>query len=151
MHYFLVKSESSCYSIDDLKRDKTTLWTEVRNYQARNTLKSMKKGDLILYYHSVDDPIGVAGIAKVVKEFEPDPTQFDKNGEYFEPRATKEKPVWFCPTISFIDKFPQVLLRERLKDEKKLTSMVLMQKGSRLSVQPVKENEFELILKLARG
>jgi len=96
MNYWLVKSEPYVFSIQDLKKDKVTYWDGVRNYQARNFLKEMKKGDTVLYYHSNEDPIGVAGVATIHKEAYPDPSQFDKRNKYFDPKATKENPRWFC-------------------------------------------------------
>jgi len=109
----------------------------------------MEKGDLCLFYHSVEEPIGVAGIAKVVKKFEEDPTQFDKNDEHFDPKATKDKPIWFCPTLQFVEKFDPLLTRDKLKNEEKLKGMILLQKSTRLSIIPVKEEEFKVILSLA--
>lgn len=149
MAYWLVKSESSVYSIDDLKRDGATLWEGVRNYQARNYLKSMKVGEKVLYYHSVDDPIGVVGLAKVKAEASPDPSQFDKKSEYFDEKATKDNPRWFCPLLQYVKKFSSILSREQLIKESKLKGMVLLQKMSRLSVQPVSREEFETIIRLS--
>ena len=149
MSKWLVKSELSVYSIADLRKDNSTAWDGVRNYQARNNLKAMKIGDEVLFYHSVDDPIGIAGLAKVSKTAYPEPLQFNKKSEYFEPAATKDNPRWFCPEIEFVSQFKQVLSLESLKKEKKLAGMVLLQKGSRLSVQPVNDKHFEHILSLA--
>jgi predicted RNA-binding protein with PUA-like domain len=149
MAKWLVKSESTCYSIDDLKRDKRTLWTGVRNYQARNYLQAMKKGELVLYYHSVDNPIGIVGIGQISKEAQPDPTQFEKGGEYFDPKASREKPRWFCPEIEFVEKFRKLISREELFARRELADMVLLQRMSRLSVQPVSDQEFRSIRALA--
>lgn len=148
MAYWLVKSEKSVFSIDDLKRDGVTLWTGVRNYQARNFLKSMTKGDEILFYHSVEEPVGIAGLAKLNKEAVPDPTQFDSKSDYFDPKATKDAPRWFCPEVKFVKKFKDILPLASLREEPKLKSMVLLKKGSRLSVQPVTMAEFKTILNL---
>jgi predicted RNA-binding protein with PUA-like domain len=149
MSYWLVKSESTCYSVDDLHRDRKTLWTGVRNYQARNYLRSMKKGEFVLYYHSVAEPLGIAGIAAVERESVPDPTQFDKKSEYYEKRATKELPVWFCPTLKFVRKFDPLLTRPELTSLKACRDMVLFQKRSRLSVQPVTAEQFKEIVHFA--
>ena len=145
MAFWLVKSESNKYGIDDLKRDGFTFWGGVRNYQARNYLRSMKKGDLVLYYHSVVDPVGVVGLAKVKKDAFPDPTQFDKKSEYFEPAATKENPRWFCPELEFVEKFSNIIPLKELRGMKNLEGMVLLQKMSRLSVQPVSDKHFKII------
>ena len=151
MAFWLVKSESNNYSIDDLKRDNFTHWHGVRNYQARNYLKSMKKGDLVFYYHSVIDPIGIAGIAKVKDEATADLTQFDKKSEYFDPKATKEAPRWFCPHLEFVERYAKILDLKTIRALKGLSAMVLLQKGSRLSVQPVSESEFEIVTKAAKS
>ena len=150
MPHWLVKSESNKFSIDDLKRDKVTHWHGVRNYQARNYLRSMKPGELVLYYHSVVEPVGIVGIARVVKEAYPDPTQFDPKSEYYDQKATKEAPRWFCPEFEFVERFPKILELKELREVSGLKSMVLLKKGSRLSVQPVTESEYTLITTLAK-
>src|SRR6185369_15003480 len=106
MNCWLLKSEPQGYSIDDLKRDKKTFWTGVRNFQARNFMQQMKKGDMCLFYHSGKET-AVVGVAKVTSGALPDPTQFVKGGHYFEPRATKEKPEWYCPAVQFVKKFAE--------------------------------------------
>ena len=142
MRYWLVKTEPDVYSIEDLKRDKRTLWTEVRNYQARNYLRDMKKGDLLLVYHSNANPSGVVGIAMVSKEFVADPTQFDEKSEVFDPKATPSAPRWFCPEVQYVETFRTLIPLAALRDRKELKGMELLRKGSRLSVQPVKPEEF---------
>lgn len=145
-----MKSEPSVFSIDDLKRDGRTLWEGVRNYQARNfMMNDMSVGDEVLFYHSNAEPPGVAGVAVVSQAAVADPTALDKKSEYFEPRATKEKPVWFCVEVKFVKKFRTVLALEELRKNKKLAKMVLLQKGSRLSVQPVAPAEFKEVLGMA--
>lgn len=148
MNYWLMKSEPDVFSIDQLKKDTTTWWEGVRNYQARNYMTNdMKVGDLILFYHSNAEPSGVAGLAKVSKAAAADPTQFNKKSDYFEPRATKEKPVWFCVEVAFEKKFKDVISLTELRAHHALESMVVLQKGSRLSVQPVDKKHFDYILK----
>lgn len=149
--YWLMKCEPDVYSIDDLAKDKnkTTCWDGVRNYQARNLMRDkMKKGDLVLYYHSNANPPGVAGVAKIVRESYPDHTQFDKKSKYFDPKATKAEPRWFMVDIQWVKKFPTFLSLEGLKEVKALDGMVLLQKGSRLSVQPVTKKQYETIDKM---
>ena len=146
-----MKSEPYVYSIDNLAEDEnqTTCWDGVRNYQARNLMRDeMKKGDLVLYYHSNAKPPGVAGVAKVVQESYPDHTQFDKKSKYFDPKATRETPRWFMVDIKLVKKFKTFLPLDELKTVKALEGMVLLQKGSRLSVQPVTKKQYETILKL---
>jgi len=149
-HYWLMKTEPEMYSIDDLKRDKTTAWVGVRNYQARNYMKAMKVGDRVLFYHSSSEPVGVAGVAEVCAVAHPDASQFDSKDQHFEPRATKEKPVWECVDVRFVEKFKAIVPLAALRARAELTSMVLLQRGLRLSVQPVEKEDFELILSMGR-
>ncbi|MCH2535414.1 MAG: EVE domain-containing protein [Bdellovibrionales bacterium] len=149
MQYWLMKSEPDVFSIDDLKKQRQTTWDGVRNYQARNfMMNDMKVGDLVLFYHSNAKPPGIAGLATVSKKAEPDPTQFDKKSEYFDPKATKDKPRWFCVKVKFKDKFKELIPLEEIKSEKALKDMLVVQKGQRLSIQPVKEKDFNHILKM---
>lgn len=148
--YWLMKTEPNVFSIDDLKKNKTTLWEGVRNYQARNHLTSMKLGDLVLIYHSSAEVIGVAGLGEISSEAIPDPAQFDKKSEYFEPAATKEKPRWFCPEVRFVEKFKDIVTLEKIKNDPSLSDMLVIKRGQRLSVQPVEQKDFERILELAK-
>jgi predicted RNA-binding protein with PUA-like domain len=148
MAYWLVKTEPEVYSIDDLERDGRTLWTEVRNYQARNYLKNMMVGDELLVYHSNATPSGVAGIARVSAAAVPDPTQFDKKSEVFDPKASLDAPRWFAPEVEFIRKGGGFLPLAELRGIKALKDMELLRKGSRLSVQPVTPDEFRVISRL---
>ncbi|MCO5114634.1 MAG: EVE domain-containing protein [Bdellovibrionaceae bacterium] len=149
--YWLMKSEPEVFSIDDLKKDKTTLWEGVRNYQARNFMtQEMSIGDEVLFYHSNAKPPGVAGLAKVSKPAAPDPTAFDKKSTYFEPKATPERPIWECVEVKFVEKFKTLLSLDELREHKALTDMMLLKKGSRLSIQPVTPKQFDYICKLAK-
>ena len=141
-----MKTEPNVFSIDDLKKTKTSLWEGVRNYQARNyMMKDMHIGDAVLLYHSNAAPSGVAGIARVSKDAIPDPTQFDKKSEYYDPKATKEKPIWYCTEVKFVAKFETFIPLEVLKKDQQLSNMMVLKKGSRLSIQPVSQPEFEHI------
>jgi predicted RNA-binding protein with PUA-like domain len=147
MRYFLIKSEPDSYSIDHLKKDKTTLWENIRNYRARNIMRDeMKPGDLILFYHSMAKETGIAGIAKVVKVGLPDNSALDKKSEYFDAKASKDKNPWVAPQISFVSKFKKTVTLDEIKKDKKLSKMILF-KIPRLSVQPVTKDEFEIIKK----
>jgi len=146
---YLMKTEPSVYSIDDLKKDKKTPWDSIRNYQARNIMKEMKVGDEILIYHSNAKPPGVAGLAVISKTAFPDPVQFDKKSNYYDPKSTKENPRWFCPEVKFSKKFKNFVGLPELREEKSLEDMKLLQRGSRLSVTPVSAKEFKKILKMA--
>jgi predicted RNA-binding protein with PUA-like domain len=147
MHYWLLKSEPDAYSIDDLKRQGVGAWDGVRNYMARNNLRAMKKGDLLFFYHSSTTVIGIAGIAEVEREAYPDPSQFKKAGKYYDAKATKAKPIWSAIDVRFKKKFKEAITLAVLKNDPVLADMILTQKGSRLSVQPVTESHFKHILK----
>ncbi len=144
-----MKSEPSSYSIDDLAKDKKTWWENVRNYQARNFMKEMKAGELILFYHSSAEPTGVVGLAEICQMAAPDKTQFDKKSEAFDPKATAEKPIWFCVQIEIKEKFKKPVTLSDIKAEKSLAEMLVVQRGQRLSVQPVEEKHFRKILQLS--
>ncbi len=148
MRYWLMKTEPESFSIDDLKRLKKDAWSGVRNYQARNFMKEMKVGDKVLFYHSSVTPPGVAGLAKVVAAAHPDETQFEKKSPYFDSKATRAKPIWYCVDVGFVKKFSRLIPLEELRGVKALKRMVLLERGSRLSVQPVTEKEFEAIITL---
>jgi predicted RNA-binding protein with PUA-like domain len=148
-HYWLVKSEPSCYSIDDLARDGKTFWDGVRNYQARNYMRDgMKLKDRVLFYHSNDDPMGVVGIAEVCREAYPDFTAQDPNNDHFDPKSTAENPIWMMVEVAFVAKFPRIVTLQDIKGNPDLDGIVVGQKGSRLSVQPVSEPHFRTILKM---
>lgn len=144
-----MKSEPADYSIDDLKRDKKTPWYGVRNYQARNYMKSMKLGDTIFFYHSSCDDVGIAGVGRVASKPYPDKTQFDKKSKYYEKRATIDTPVWMLVDIAFVKKFKKIVTLSEIRKHKALAHMKLLQRGSRLSISPVTQKEFEFILSLA--
>lgn len=148
MQYWLVKSEPDCYSIEDLKREKVGSWTDVRNYQARNFLRAMKKGDLLLFYHSSCAVPAIVGIAKVVKEAYPDPTQFEPKHDGYDPKSTKENPRWSTVDVSLVEIFKKPLSLSELKADKQFTGMEVVKQGSRLSVQMVSKTHFERITKL---
>lgn len=154
MNFWLMKSEPDVFSIDDLQMAKgmTSGWDGVRNYQARNFMRDdMRKGDRIFFYHSNAKPPGIAGVAEVFQESHPDPTQFDETSEYFDPRATKEKPIWFMVSVKFVEKFPRLISIQELKDQKKLDGLRLLQRGSRLSILPVSKKHWEFICELAKS
>lgn len=149
-NYWLFKSEPDCYSIDDLKRDKTTFWDGVRNYQARNLLRdSIKTGDGVLFYHSSCEPMAIVGTAEVVKDGSPDKTAFDPKSDHPDPKSDPDNPTWYGVDIRFRDKFKKAVHREDIKGEKRLAKMVLLKRGSRLSVQPVTAEEWRAVLQIA--
>jgi predicted RNA-binding protein with PUA-like domain len=145
--YWLMKSEPHVFSIEDLKKEGSTLWEGVRNYQARNFMTSgMKLNDEILFYHSSCATPAIVGRAKVCKEAIPDPTQFIKKSPHFDPKATSKKPRWHCVKIAYLEKFPRPLSLIEAKAQASLSQMILLH-NSRLSVQPVTSKEFHHILK----
>jgi predicted RNA-binding protein with PUA-like domain len=148
MRYWLIKSEPDTYSIEALRTDKKTAWEGVRNYQARNHMQAMKKGDLVLFYHSSTKPMGVAGLAQVVSEAHPDESQFTQ-GDYFEPKATRQKPLWYCVDVAFKEKFGRLVTLDEIKQDPALEGMPLRAQGSRLSVQPVSDAHFARVRSLA--
>jgi predicted RNA-binding protein with PUA-like domain len=150
MNYWLMKTEPTAYSIDDLKRDKKVAWEGVRNYQARNFMRQMHKGDLVLFYHSGSELKGVFGVAKVAAGAHPDQSQFNTKDSHFEPKATKEKPIWFCVDVTFVEKFKEPVPLGAIKADPNLRGIVLAQTGSRLSVQPVGEKHFAYIRRLGK-
>lgn len=142
-----MKSEPDVFSIDDLQKGKTTLWEGVRNYQARNfMMNDMLVGDEVLFYHSSTEVTGIAGLAKVTSEKQPDPTQFDKKSKYLDQKATKQKPIWYCVEVGFVKKFPKVITLTELKSHKELNEMLVLKRGQRLSIQPVTQKDFDWIL-----
>jgi len=150
MRHWLIKSEPEVYSIKDMKRDKSTLWEGVRNYQARNNMqKEMNLGDLAFFYHSNAEPPGVAGIVEVCSEALPDPLAFDKKSEYFDPKSKVDSPTWYAVKFKFKEEFKTLVSLSTIKGRKELANMVLLKNG-RLSVQPVGQKEFDLICKLGR-
>lgn len=138
MNYWLMKSEPSDYSIDDLKRDQTTIWDGVRNYQARNFLREMQPYDFVFFYHSNVKPPAIVGLAQIVETDIADPTQFDPHNQYYDPKATLENPRWQTVKVSFWDKFKQPISLTELKEMFSPEELMVVKKGNRLSVMPVR-------------
>src|SRR5262245_9753263 len=149
--FWLVKTEPESYSIGDLAKApaKTTCWDGVRNYQARNYLREMKLGERVLVYHSSTDPKAVVGVATVARESYPDHTAWDKKDPHYDPKSTKETPAWFMVDLKLERTFARPIALDELRGLAVLKDMELLRRGSRLSVQPVRETEFKAILKLA--
>lgn len=149
MNYWLFKSEPDAFSIDDLKKKGTSPWDGVRNFKARNYMRDEAKvGDLVLFYHSSCKPPGVAGIARVSRESFPDLSALDPKSQYYDPKATKEKPIWYMVEVKFVKKFDQLIPLEQLKTEPGLEDMVILRKGNRLSITPVTKKQYEIIVSL---
>ena len=151
MRHWLMKCEPSAYSIDDLEREGTTSWEGVRNYQARNFMRDeMKAGDPVLFYASNADPSGVSGIAEISREAYPDRFATQKGHVYYDPNATAANSIWVMVDLRFVEKFREVVPLEILKKTPGLEAMVVTQKGSRLSIQPVTKAEFAIVVRLGR-
>ena len=149
--FWLMKCEPDAYTIDDLARDTTSSWEGVRNYQARNFMRDeMQEGDGVLFYASNANPSGVTGLAEIVREGYPDHTAWKKGHTYFDAASTRENPVWYMVDIGFVERFPDVVPLETLKSTKGLEQMKVVQKGSRLSVQPVTRAEYDIVVQLGR-
>jgi predicted RNA-binding protein with PUA-like domain len=144
--YWLLKSEPDAYSIHDLKKDGKTCWDGVRNYQARNYMRDdMQLGDGVLFYHSNADPPGVAGIAEVCRRGYPDHSAFDKKDKHHDPKSDPDNPTWIMVDIKFVEAFEQVVSLDALKAAKRLEGMLVIQRGQRLSVQPVEPEHFKIV------
>ena len=151
--YWLVKSEPDCFSWDDFWRlpKRTTHWDGVRNYQARNLLRDeMKRGDLVFFYHSSADPTAIVGVAEVSREGYPDATAFDAKNDHFDPKSDVDAPTWFVVDLTAKEKLARPVTLAELRRTPGLEKMVLLQKGSRLSVQPVSADEWQVVMQLSR-
>jgi predicted RNA-binding protein with PUA-like domain len=149
--YWLMKCEPAAYTIDDLARDGRTGWEGVRNYQARNFIRDdMHEGDDVLFYASNADPSGVTGLARIACAPYPDPFAFKKGHRYFDPASKKEAPSWYTVDVAFVARFPHIVPLETLKQTKGLEAMMVIKKGSRLSIQPVTKAEFAIVSALGR-
>ncbi len=151
--YWLMKSEPGCFSIDDLEasENRTTPWDGVRNYQARNFMRDdMRLGDKVIFYHSVKKPSAV-GVAEVVRESYPDHTSWDPDGDHFDPKSTPDNPRWFMVDIKLVEKFDSPVSLKLMRTVSGLEGMELLRKGSRLSVMPVSEKEFDIIRRLGNS
>ena len=153
MRYWLMKTEPSTFSVEDLERAKrqTTGWDGVRNYQARNMLRDdMKKGDQAFLYYSSTDVPGIVAIMKIVKDGYPDPTAFDRKHDHYDPESDPANPRWFMVDVQLERRLERVITLEELRKHatKQLKNMVLLRKGNRLSVTPVEPEEWKFILSL---
>lgn len=152
MKHWLFKSEPGCFSIYDLAASpkKTTHWEGVRNFQARNFLRDdVARGDLVFFYHSNAKPSGIAGICKVTRAGYPDHFALDPESKYFDPRASKDNPIWYMVDVKLGQKFSEIIPLSRLKETPGLEGMMVCRRGSRLSIQPVTAGEWKIIVKLA--
>jgi predicted RNA-binding protein with PUA-like domain len=148
MKYWLLKTEPDTFSIDDLiaSKNQTTSWEGVRNYQARNFLREMKKDDLGFFYHSSCEIPGIVGLVKIAKESYPDPTAFQETSPYYDPKSNLDKPRWVTVDVKLVKKFNKMVSLRQLRSNPQLTDLIVLKKGSRLSVMPVEMEHFNIIL-----
>ena len=147
-----MKSEPDVYSIDDMKRDRREPWDSIRNYQARNMMRDdMRIGDKIFFYHSNCKEIGIVGIMKVASKPYPDFTQFDSKSNYFDPKSSADNPRWQLVDVAFVKKFKRTITLAELKAQPGLEDMILVRKGNRLSIMPVSDEHWDLILGLEQA
>lgn len=150
MKYWLVKSEPGVFSFDALLSSprRTTQWDGVRNYAARNHLRAMERGDLVLFYHSGVTPSEIVGVAEVTRTAYPDPTAFDPSDAHFDPKSKPDAPTWFVVDLRGVEKLTRSVSLDEIRRTKALQQMALVRLG-RLSVQPVTEREYEIVRELA--
>ena len=150
MNYWLIKSEPSVYGIEEMEQEKTCIWDGVRNYQARNFLRRMSRGDLAFFYHSNTKYPGIAGLVKVIECNVIDPTQFEPNSQYYDPKSTPEAPRWQTVKVEFIERFETFITLAQLKQTLTADDLLLVRRGNRLSVMPVAAEIAQKILAMAR-
>lgn len=150
MRYWLFKSEPDGYSFQRLAKEKTTEWSGVRNFTARNNMIEMKLGDLGFFYHSSIAVPAAVGIVKVVREAHPDETAFEKGGDYYDPRSTPAKPLWQCVTVAYVEPLEHEVTLAEMRADPRLVGMALLKRGQRLSVQPLTPDEWKIVLDLSK-
>ncbi|MGH8058031.1 MAG: EVE domain-containing protein [Candidatus Entotheonellia bacterium] len=149
--YWLMKSEPGVYSIADLQRDGTTCWDGVRNYQARNFMRDeMRVGEEVFFYHSSAEPMGIYGVARVAREAYPDHTAFDRADKHYDPKSNPANPTWMMVDLGYVGTFAEPITLATLKDTRGLEKMLVIQRGSRLSVQPVTPEEWAIVMRLEK-
>ena len=149
MTYWLMKSEPDAYSIDDLARDKREPWDGIRNYQARNMMRDeMRVGDKVFFYHSNCKEPGIVGIMKVASKPYPDPTQFDKKSNYYDPKSSPEDPRWCLVDVAFVRKLKRTITLSEIKETRGLDGLLLTRKGNRLSIMPIEKKHWKKLLSL---
>ena len=152
MKHWLMKCEPAAYTIEDLERDGVTSWEGVRNYQARNFMRDeMQVGDPVLFYASNADPSGVTGLARIARAAYPDRFAWRKGHKYFDEASTKERPLWYMVDVEFVARFPAIVSLDTLRRTPGLEQMMVLRKGSRLSIQPVTRAEYDIVVRLGQS
>jgi predicted RNA-binding protein with PUA-like domain len=151
MAFWLMKNEPEDYSIEDLEHEGKTLWDGCRNYQVRNMIRDeMQIGDLAIFYHSNAKPSGPAGVMEICSETYADPTQWDPEDKHYDPKSPKENPRWYVRDVKFVEKFKRVVPIKELRETEGLKNLKILARGNRLSVTPITEDEYEILVKLGR-
>lgn len=149
--YWLMKSEPSEFSIDDLKKKKRSRWDGIRNYQVRNMLRDdMKIGDFALFYHSSTKEIGVVGEMKIIQGAYPDPLQFDSKSEYFDPLSKPEQPRWLAVNVEFVSKFEKIVPLSAIRNDRAFKHLPLVQAGNRLSIMHISAAQYDRMYELSQ-
>lgn len=146
-----MKSEPDVYGIDHLQREQTTLWDGIRNYQARNFMRSMAVGDQAFFYHSNAKPPGIVGLMEVIETGITDPSQFEPTNKYFDPRSKPEAPRWDCVRLRYVRHFPELLSLEELREMFSVEELAVVRQGNRLSILPVPEASADRLLQRLGG
>ena len=150
INYWLMKSEPEAYSIDNLEKEKVTIWDGIRNYQARNFMRRMEIGDIAFFYHSNCKPPGIVGLMEIVDKEIIDPTQFDENSKYFDSKAKKLKPKWDCVKVKFVSKSKEIISLPKLKSLFNEDELLVVKKGNRLSIIPVLKKSAHTLLEILK-
>jgi predicted RNA-binding protein with PUA-like domain len=148
MAFWLMKSEPDVYGIEHLQHDGTTLWDGIRNYQARNFMRSMAIGDRAFFYHSNAKPPGIVGLMEVVETGITDPSQFDPRNKYFDPKSSAEKPRWDCVRLRYVGTFAELLSLDALREQFSVEELPVVRQGNRLSILPVPDASAQRLLEL---
>jgi predicted RNA-binding protein with PUA-like domain len=149
IRYWIMKSEPSEFSIDDLRQQREAIWDGIRNYQVRNMIRdAMQVGDKALFYHSSCALVGVVGTMEIIGKAVPDPTQFDAKSKYYDPLSTQDAPRWLAPHVRYVSTLPHMVSLAMLRDDKALTGLTILRAGNRLSVTEVSSAEFNRIVKM---
>jgi predicted RNA-binding protein with PUA-like domain len=151
MNYWLMKSEPQVYSIRDLARDQQTIWDGIRNYQARNFLKSMQVGDLSFFYYSNAMPPGIIGLMRIAQSNLDDPSQFDASSKYYDAKSTPQNPRWQTVQVEYVEEFGTLISLDQLRQQFTPDELWVVRQGNRLSVMPVSEAVAQKILALGRS
>ena len=149
-NFWLMKSEPDAYSIENLEKEKVTIWDGIRNYQARNFMREMEVGDKVFFYHSNCKPPGIVGLMEVIRKNIIDPTQFDKKSKYYDSKSNKLKPRWDCVEVRYLSKSANIISLAELKSRFSSEELLVVKKGNRLSIVPVENKSAHLLIQMMK-